>query len=138
MINQINIVVDKNSDILESYNNVSIEDIQKITNGYVNNMVFTCIDKIPQKIRNDVFENVLKKLSHGGTLTLKYVNPHNIAHRIKNNTLQAEQFSSIAHNIVSCWMEPDFLSLLSNYDGYKISKHYYDDIFCVSVIEKNK
>lgn len=138
MINQINIVVDKNTDTVEGYNNLGISDIEKITNGYVNNIIFTSIDKIPQNLRDSTFQSVLRKLSHGGTLTLKYLNPHQVAHRIKNNTLSAEQFSNIVNKISSCWMEPDFLSLVSNYEGYKISKHYYDDIFCVSIIEKNK
>lgn len=138
MINQINIVVDEKTDILNGYSNVAINDLEKITNGYVNNIVFTNIDKVPQQFRNPIFVSIVKKLSHGGKLTIKYINPHMIANRIKNNAMNGEQFASVTSNIRSCWSEPDFLSLMSGLEDCTMSKHYYDDIFCISVIEKKK
>ena len=40
MLNRINIVVEEPADNMDGHINIKIEDIDKVTNGYVNNILF--------------------------------------------------------------------------------------------------
>jgi hypothetical protein len=138
MISQINIVVDKEKDIVAGYSNIGIENISQITNGYVNNIVFTTIDKVDQENRDKVFMELCKKLSHGGSMTVKFLNPDSLAHKIKNGSMSGSTFSSLVNNVKSSWMETDFLGLMSSFNGFNLLKHVHEDIYSIVVIEKSK
>jgi hypothetical protein len=138
MINQINIVVDKEKDVVAGYSNVGIENIFQITNGYVNNIVFTTIDKVDQENRDKVLVELCKKLTHGGSMTVRFLNPDALAHKIKNGGVSGSTFSSLVHNLKSSWMETDFLGLISGLNGFGLSKHIHEDVYSIVVIEKSK
>jgi hypothetical protein len=138
MINQINIVVDKEKDIVTGYSNIGIENIFQITNGYVNNIVFTTIDKVDQENRNKIFMELCKKLNHGGSITVKFLNPDALAHKIKNGSLSSEGFSSLVNDLRSSWMESDFLGFVSGLNGFNLLKHIHEDVYSIAVIEKSK
>jgi hypothetical protein len=138
MINQINIVVDKEKDVVEGYSNVGIENIFQITNGYVNNIVFTTIDKVDQEHRDKVLVELCKKLTHGGSMTVRFLNPDALAHKIKSGSVSGSTFSSLVHNLKSSWMETDFLGLISGLNGFNLSKHIHEDVYSIVVIEKSK
>jgi hypothetical protein len=137
MIPQINIVVNNENEI-KGFNNVNIKDLEQITNGYVNNIVFTCIDEIEQDQRDRIFVSLLKKLSHGGSLTIKFLNPYAIAHKIKSGSMDGSGFASSIKNIKSSWTEPDFLSIAASGQGYRLIKFHNEDLYSIAVIEKNK
>jgi hypothetical protein len=138
MISQINIIVDKEKDVVAGYSNIGIENISQITNGYVNNIIFTTIDKVDQENRDKVFMELCKKLSHGGSMTVKFLNPDSLAHKIKNGSMSGSTFSSLVNNLKSSWMETDFLGLISSFNGFGLLKHVHEDIYSIVVIEKSK
>jgi hypothetical protein len=138
MINQVNIIVDKETDVVTGYSNIGVENIPQITNSYVNNIVFTTIDKIDQDNRDRVFMDLCNKLSRGGSMTVKFLNPEALAHKIKNGNVSGDTFSSLVHNLKSSWMETDFLGLMSSLRGFVLSKHVHEDVYSIAVIEKSK
>ena len=138
MINQMNIVIDKETDTVTGYSNVGLENISQITNGYVNNIVFTNIDKLEQDNRDKVFMELCNKLSRGGSMTVKFLNPEALSHKIKNGNVSGNTFSSLVHNLKSSWMETDFLGLISSLRGFVLSKHIREDVYSIVVIEKSK
>jgi hypothetical protein len=138
MINQINVVVDKEKDTVIGYSNISTENIFQVTNGYVNNIVFTTIDKVDQDNRNKIFMELCKKLNHGGSITVKFLNPESLAHKIKNGSLSSESFSSLINGLKSSWMETDFLGFVSGLNGFNLLKHVHEDVYSIAVIEKSK
>jgi len=138
MINQINIVVDKEKDVVTGYSNIAIENITQITNGYVNNIIFTTIDKVEQENRDKILLELCKKLSHGGSMTVKFLNPDALAHKIKNGNVSGGTFSSLVQNVKSSWMETDLLTLISGLNGFNLLKHVHEDVYSIVVIEKSK
>ncbi len=138
MLNRINIVVEEPADNMDGHINIKIEDIDKVTNGYVNNILFNSIDKIDQKNRNITFITLLKKLTRGGSITMKFINPESIGKRIKSAGLSSEMFMSYVNNLKSVWMETEFLELISNMTDCSLIKHIHDDINSIVVISKNK
>ena len=123
---------------MDGHINIKIEDIDKITNGYVNNILFNSIDKIDQKNRNIIFVTLLKKLTRGGSITTKFINPESVGKRIKSAGLSSEMFMSYVANLKSVWMETEFLELISTMTDCSLIKHIHDDINSIVVITKNK
>lgn len=137
MIQQMNIVVD-DSDSVNGYNNIDIKQLSQVTNSYVNSIVCNCSDKIPSNIRNNIFTELLKKLSHGGQLTIRFLNPILVCNKIKNGLVDGMGFAEMVHGIKSSWTETDLLAILSQLNGYQLIKLYSEDIHSIAVIEKNK
>lgn len=136
MIHQINITVEDEKDSVDGCSNINIENLPQITNGFVKNITFTTLDKIPQNERNPIFIETLKKLSRGGSLTIRFLNPENICHKIQFGTFSGEQFAALATNIRSSWTNSDFLSLIYSIPGFDVIKNMQDDVYSIAVIEK--
>jgi hypothetical protein len=138
MIHQINIVVNPETDALDGYSNLEIDNIPQVTNGFVNAIVFTTIDKVVQKNRDAIFIELLKKLTRGGSLTVRFLNPESICHKIKNGSCSGLAFASMVDSLKSSWMETEFLSLVSSIPGFELIKHIHEDVHSIAVIEKSK
>lgn len=138
MIHQLNIVVNPETDVLDGYSNIEIDNIPQITNGFVNAIVFTTIDKVVQQKRDEVFVDLLKKLTRGGSLSLRFLNPESICSKIKNGSCTGSSFASMVDSLKSSWMETEFLSLISSIPGIELIKHIHEDIYSIVVIEKSK
>lgn len=136
MIHQINITVEDDKDSVDGCSNINVENLPQITNGYVQNITFTTLDKIPQNERNPIFIETLKKLARGGSLTIRFLNPENICHKIQFGTFSGEQFAALATNIRSSWTNSDFLSLIYSIPGFDVIKNMQDDVYSIAVIEK--
>ena len=137
MIQQINIVVDTN-DSINGYNNVNVEQLSQVTNSYVNSIICSCVDKIPRNTRNNIFSEMLKKLNHGGQLTIRFLNPILVSSKVKNGLVDGMGFSEMVDGLKSSWTETDLLAIISQLNGYQIIKLYSEDIHSIAVIEKNK
>lgn len=138
MIGQVNIVVDPSTDSVTGYNNISIEQLPSITNGYIESIIFTTIDKLHPKDRNNSFIECLKKLAPGAQLTVKFLNLVLLASRIKSSYIDGEQFAELIKNTKSFWTESDFMTIISSINDYKLIKLINEDLNLVAVIEKNK
>jgi hypothetical protein len=138
MIHQLNIVVNPETDVLDGYSNLEIDNIPQVTNGFVNAIIFTTIDKVIQQNRDGIFIELLKKLTRGGSLTVRFLNPESICQKIKNGTCSGSSFASMVNNIKSSWMEIEFLSLISSIQGVSLIKHIHEDVYSIAVIEKSK
>lgn len=138
MIHQINIVVDQNTDSVDGYNNISIENLPGLTNGYVESIIFTTIDKLDSKSRQEYFVECLKKLCHGGSLTVKFLNLNQIATKLKNSHMNGKEFANLIRGVNSCWTERDFLEFISNINGFGLIKMFYENANIVAVLQKNK
>jgi phospholipid N-methyltransferase len=137
MINSLNIVIN-DSDFIEGSNNIKIQDINQITNGFVNNIVCYSLDSVSSESRNALFVELFKKLSPGGSLTVRFLNTFLLAKKIKNSNINGETFSRVVGNIRSAWMEGDLSGVLSSIENCQLNKLYSEDIYSIAVIEKNK
>lgn len=138
MIGQINIVIDESEDSVEGYHNISIDKLQSITNGYVESIVFTTIDKIDSGDRQKALVESLKKIMPGGQLTIRFLNLLSLASKLKASHIDGDKFSSIVKGLKSFWTESDFLGIISSVSDYKLIKIINEDLHLIAVIEKNK
>jgi hypothetical protein len=130
-------VIDK-EDTVVGYNNIGIDKLTQLTNGYVNSIVCYCVDKIPGDTRNSLFMEMLKKLNHGGQLTVRFLNPTLVCNKVKNGFVDGMGFAKMVDGLHSSWTEPDFLALISQLNGYSLIKMYSENVHSIAVIEKNK
>lgn len=137
MIDSLNIVIN-DSDFIQGSNNIKFQDINKITNGFVNNIVCSSIDNIDSESRNIFFTELLRKLSPSGSLTIKYLNTLLLSKKIKNSNINGETFAQVVNDIKSSWMEGDLMAILSSLPDYQLIKSYNEDIYSIVVITKNK
>jgi hypothetical protein len=135
MIDSLNIVINDN-DFIQGSNNIKVQDINQITNGFVKNIVCLSIDEVASESRNMFFVELIKKLSPGGSLTIKYLNTFLLAKKIKNSNINGETFAKVVSNVKSAWMEGDLFSILSSIENCQLIKLYSEDIYSISVIEK--
>jgi hypothetical protein len=135
MIPQLNIITDTKK-IISGYNNVLVKNLNQITNGYVNTIICNCIDQLSSKERNNIFLEMLKKLNHDGQITIKFINPILIAHKVNNGFVDGMGFADMVSGINSCWTESDIFAILANLEGFRINKLYSEDIHSIIVIQK--
>jgi hypothetical protein len=137
MIQQVNIIVSMDDNVA-GYNNVDLEKLPQITNGYVNSIICNCTDKISKNTRNSLFMEMLKKLSPGGQITVRFLSPSLVCNKIKNGFVDGMGFAEMVDGLKSSWTETDFMTLISQLNGYQLIKLYSEDVHSVAVIEKNK
>jgi hypothetical protein len=138
MIGQVNITIDQSTDEIAGYNNINYKQLSSITNGYVESIIFTTIDKLDPKDRNGVLFECLKKLTPGAQLTVKFLNLVLLANRVKASYIDGDKFAGIIKNLNSFWTESDFMGLISSMSDFKLIKLVNEDLNLVAVIEKNK
>lgn len=137
MINQVNIVISPEQAI-DGYNNVLVENVPAITNGYVQNIICNILDQLSFDHRNQIFVESLKKLSFGGSLLLKFVNLSLLPNKIISGDITGQKFSEILPGLQSCWSENEFTQIMSQIKGYNISKMYHDMIYTVVTIQRTQ
>lgn len=137
MINSLNIVIN-DTDFIEGSNNIKAQDVNQITNGFVNSIVCYSLDNVSSESRNSLFVELFKKLSLGGSLTVRFLNTFLLAKKIKLSNINGENFSKVVGNIKSVWMEGDLSGILSSIENCQLNKLYSEDIYSIAVIEKNK
>jgi hypothetical protein len=138
MIGQVNITVDDSKDTVAGYNNINIDQLSSVTNGYIQSIIFTTIDKLDNNNRSKKFVESLKKLAHGGQLTVRFLNLALLASRIESNYIDGLKFAELIKGFNSFWTESDFLGIVSSINEYKLTKIVNEDLHIIAVIEKNK
>lgn len=138
MIGQVNITVDDSKDTVAGYSNINVDQLPSVTNGYIQSIIFTTLDKLDNDSRTKKFVESLKKLTHGGQLTVRFLNLALLASRIESNYIDGPKFAELIKGLNSFWTESDFLGMISSINDYKVTKIVNEDLNIVAVIEKNK
>jgi hypothetical protein len=135
MSRNINLIID-DTESVAGYQNIKIQEINNIVNGYINNIVCGCLDKIDFQQRLDVFRAIANKLAFDGTATFKFVNATMLAGRIIKNELDSQKLSDIIKGVQSVWTESLITEAFSTLPNIKIQKNYIEHIYTVITIIK--
>lgn len=135
MINQINIITDA-THAVEGYDNVSVTDVQHITNGYVQHITCNILDQVDFSGRNQLFVELLRKLCPKGEIVVKFFNLSLLPNKILSGDITGQKFSDMLPSLQSCWSETDFTQLVSQLKGYAITKLFHDMTYTVVTIQK--
>ena len=72
MIKEMNLTAHDSQEI-EGVNNVPVNQLQIISNGYVEKMTCYCLDNLIIEDRNKVFSEAIKKVKVGGVMNLAFM-----------------------------------------------------------------
>ena len=74
MIKNVNVVKNTSDTNPKGMNNVTPEELGKITNSFVENIDCICLDTFDVSMRNSVFTTMVSKLCKSGVLNIKILN----------------------------------------------------------------
>jgi len=135
MIANLNIVKHIDDTCPKGLNNIDVENLNNITNNYVNHIDCLCLDNFTFDKRNNLFVTIINKLCLGGTVSIKFINLSLLASKIEKLEITGEKFSGIFQHILSAWSEPEFLDII-NQMKLKTNNIYFDQIHTISTLEK--
>lgn len=135
MNRNINLIIDDSSSV-EGYQNIKIQDLNNVINGFVHNILCECLDQIEFQQRLEVFQGIIAKLAFDGTATFKFINGTMLASRILQNELDAKKISDIIKHIQSVWTESLITEAFSVFPNIKIQKNYIEHIYTVITVIK--
>ena len=135
MNRNINLIIDDSGSI-EGYQNIKIQELNNVVNGFINSVVCECLDKIDFQQRSDVFRAIIGKLAFEGHATFKFINATILASRILKNDIDAKKISDFLKDAKSVWTESVITEIFSSLPNIQIEKHYIEHIYTVITITK--
>lgn len=128
-------VVSRQTEHNASKNEITIENLNNITNNFVKHIECSCLDELTLSDRNAVMNILVQKLCIGGTLSLKFINLNLVSNKIKKTELTGVKFSSLLPDLNSCWSDQESIEAIKNMP-IVIKGLYYDNIYSIMSIEK--
>lgn len=134
MIKEMNVVMVEEQNI-EGVNNVPVNQIGIVSNGYVEKMNLYCLDNMVLSDRNKVFAEASKKVAVGGEIAVRFVNLDLLPKQINSGDLTSDRYSAVLPSIQSVWSENDFKRSVQEV-GYEIQNMHYEGIYTVATVTK--
>lgn len=131
----INFVLNNTANI-KGYDNVLINNIHTIINGYVDDILCICLDELDWDIRKNVLDEIINKLAFEGKAVFKFVNATLLADRIIKNELDTKKLSDIIKNTKSLWSEYVILDIFNSLSSIKVDNYYNEGVNTVITILK--
>jgi len=135
MMRSINIVYSASDNNPKGLNNVVQEQLNQITNNYIQHIDCTELDKFEISERHKVVSSAVQKLAIGGTMNLKFINLDLLANKIEKNELTGQQYSKLLPDIQSCWSYLECMDIISQ-SKLQLKNIYYDNIYNIVKLEK--
>tara|TARA_A100001201_G_scaffold134699_1_gene122485 strand:+ start:1550 stop:1963 length:414 start_codon:yes stop_codon:yes gene_type:complete len=135
MIKSINVVFAKNDDSPKGLNNVNPEELNAITNNYVQHIDCLDLDKFTMSDRHKVFVACIHKLCINGTMQLKFINLDLLANKIDKGEMTGQQYSKLLPSFNSCWSHLESMDVISQ-SNLSIANCFYDNIYTIIKLEK--
>lgn len=137
MINNLNLVESINDNTPQGLNNITVEQLDKITNNFVSHIDCICLDEFNSEMRKKVIVMIHHKLCINGTMNLKFINLDLLANKIQKGETTGEKFSELLPKIKSIWSEIEINDVVSQLP-VKIINAYYDNIYTILKLEKTQ
>jgi len=135
MIKNLNIVDSINDSNPKNMNNIDLEQLKSVTNGFVGNIDCICLDQFDLKTRNELMVIMAQKLSSKGVIALKVLNLNLLASQIDKCGITGQKLSEILPQINSAWSDQECDDVISQLN-LKIKGMYYDYIYTIYQLEK--
>ena len=116
-------------------NDITPDQLNKITNHYVKKIECLCLDEFALEQRNQLFRILIEKLCVGGTLSLKFINLDLMSNKIKKSELTGQKYSSLLPLLQSCWSDQESIEIINSMPVV-IKGLYYENIYSIINLEK--
>ena len=134
---KINVVITNNeSTDMDSFDNVSVDIVKKITNGTCSEIICSILDQLNASSRIELINILTKKVENLGFITLKFINTTKICKDLIKGNSNSQYLSNIVENSKSLFVDSDMIDILSKIDNISIQKTYYDNIYSIIVLQK--
>lgn len=134
---KINVVISNDpSTDMDSFENISVDMVKKVTNGTCSEIICSILDKISLSERVELVNILSKKIENLGFLTLRFINATKICKDIIKGNSNSQHLSTIVENSKSLFMDSDMLDMLLKIDNISIHKMYYENIYTIIVLQK--
>lgn len=137
MIGLLKVVQNPKDDKKLENNEITAENLTKITNNYVKSIECLSLDEFSLLERKQVLQAMISKLCIGGTLSLKFINLDMVANKINKGELTGQKYSSILPYMKSCWSDNESIEEFKTMPVI-IKGLYYDSIYSVVSLERIK
>lgn len=134
---KINVVMSNNeSTDMDSFDNVSVDIVKKITNGTCSEIICSILDQLNANDRIELMNVLAKKVENLGFITLKFINATKVCKDLIKGHSNSQYLSGIIENNKSLFIDSDMIDILSKIDNISIQKTYYDNIYNIIVLQK--
>lgn len=129
-------IVTENQKSIDGYQNILINDIDNITNGYINDILCECLDLVDIQDRTPLLKKILTKIAFEGSATFKFINATVLSNRIIKNEIDSEKISHIVKSAQSLWTDSQISQIFGSIPNTTIEKNYIEHIYSIISIRK--
>lgn len=129
-------IVNTESDILEGYSNLNIDEVKNITNGTCSEIVCTVLDKLDFNSRMEMINILCKKIANLSFITFKFFNATKLCKDLIKGNINSAFLSKIVAENESLFIESDMIEIITQISNIGIHKIYNDNQYTVIVLQK--
>ncbi len=130
-------IIQSDTDRIDSFLNLNIEELKGITNGTCDEIICTILDKLEYSDRIAIVHLISKKIANLGFITLKFLNATKLSKDVAKGNVNSQFMSKIILENKSLFIESDMIEILSQINNVSIHKSYNDNQYIVMVLQKN-
>jgi len=131
-----NLVLNKDTPPINNINNVTLTEFSNVVSGTAENILCEILDGLTYEERLKTIGLMIKKLSFGGEITVKFINAYKICKDLIKGDINSKSWSEIVENSKSMFVESDILEIISKTDKIKINKIYNSNNHIIAVLKK--
>lgn len=131
-----NLVLNENTPSINNINNVTLTELSGVVSGTAENILCEVLDGLTYDERLKAIGLMIKKLSFGGEITIKFINTYKLCKDLIRGDINSKSWSEIVENSKSMVVESDILEIVSKTDQIKINKIYNSNNHIIVVLKK--
>jgi hypothetical protein len=135
-MNKYNIVLEKTTPSINNIENVTIEEFSNIISGTASYILCEILDNLTHEDRIKAIALMIKKISFGGEITLKFINLFKICKDLIKGNINSKSWSDIVEKSSSMFMESDILDIVSRIENIRVNKLYNSNNHIIIVLKK--
>lgn len=125
-------------DAINGYTNVSINQLNGLVNGSIDEIIFRRIDGLSYEERVPILSTMLLKMKYNGILILEMLDLMSVGKEMFVGSITSKSLSTLLSQVTSVGYEFDIIDQLSNFPNYLIrNKHSHNHKLTLTII-KNK
>lgn len=126
------------TDAIDGYNNISINQLGTLVNGSIDELVFRNLDGISHEARISTVSDLLSKIKYDGSLTIEILDLMAIGKEMFNGSITSKSLSALLSGARSVGYEFDIVEQIANFQSFIIRNKYTRNFKLTIIITKQK
>lgn len=124
------------SDLVNEVDKVKIDNIESISNGSCSLVICDCLDTVSIADRLSITAELIRKLSIGGKIILKFLSIRSLSKLILSNQISIQDINNIFSSCQSVVDEDFFTQYLNQFDNLQYLENIYEGLFRQVTLER--